>query len=506
MMAKKPVVLCILDGWGIRDSETNNAIAQANTPCWDHLMETCPHTELQTSGLAVGLPEGQMGNSEVGHMNIGSGRIVMQSLPRIDQSISSGELQTHPLITESITSLQESGRTCHIMGLLSDGGVHAHQSHIIALASFYAKQAIAVAVHVFTDGRDTAPGTAEKFVREFEGAMQAYPSVRIATVSGRYYAMDRDNRWERVKLAYDAIVQGEGKHAATAIEAVADATKAGQSDEFIEPYVIGSYPGALSGDVMIMANFRADRARQITSAICAPDFDAFERKEVKFSHQIGMVEYSTEHNEFMGTLFPAEKLRGILGEVVASHDMHQLRIAETEKYAHVTFFFNGGEEKEFKGEDRILVPSPKVATYDLQPEMSAPVVTEKLEEAIASGKYELIVVNYANTDMVGHTGSFAAAMKAVEAVDRSLEKLVAAVNNAGGIMLVTADHGNVEQMLDDKGQPHTQHTTGPVPLVAVGAEKGMHLNKGRLCDIAPTILAILGLPQPEEMTGVTLIA
>jgi 2,3-bisphosphoglycerate-independent phosphoglycerate mutase len=504
-MTKKPVILCILDGWGAREGGADNAIAHAHTPCWDQMLTRYPHTQLATSGLAVGLPEGQMGNSEVGHMNIGSGRVVMQNLPRINQALASGELAAHPLITDSIANLKTTGKTCHLLGLLSDGGVHGHIDHIIGLATLYAEHGITVAIHVFTDGRDTAPGTAHAFIQQLEDALKDHPHAQIASLCGRYYAMDRDQRMERMEASYNAIANAKGQQAVSATKAITEATEAGQGDEFIAPYVIGDYAGMANGDVLLMANFRADRARQMLSALCDPQFDGFARTSISFSAQIGMVEYSAAHSEFMQTLFPSKALSGILGEVISAHGLTQLRIAETEKYAHVTFFFNGGKEQEYPGEQRILVPSPQVATYDLQPEMSAPLLTQHLLDAIENKRYDVIVVNYANTDMVGHTGNFKAAIKAVEAVDQSLTQLEQAVLKLGGVMLVTADHGNAEQMVDSHGNPHTQHTTGPVPLVMVGELANTTLTNGKLSDIAPTMLHLLGIDQPKEMTGTVLI-
>lgn len=502
----KPILLCILDGWGSRSAASDNAISGANTPCWDNLIKSYPNAELATSGLAVGLPNGQMGNSEVGHMNIGGGRIVMQNLPRIDQAISDGSLKVHKSIKNSIEILKSNGKSCHIMGLLSDGGVHAHSSHIAALAEIYADQGVKVYIHAFTDGRDTAPGTAKDFIRDLEKVVNKYDNISLATVSGRYYAMDRDSRWERVEKFYNAIVLAQGNKANTGSEAINQAYNQDQMDEFIEPYVIGEYNGADSGDVLVMANFRSDRARQTATVLLDPDFVEFSRKDIIFSKAIGMVEYSEKHNQFMDALFIAENHSDILGEVISNKGLKQLRIAETEKYAHVTFFFNGGKENEFLGEDRILIPSPNVATYDQKPEMSAFELTESLVSAIKSEKYDLIVVNYANTDMVGHTGSYDAAVKAVEAVDKCLDNLYKAINKTGGVMLITADHGNAEQMLDENGNPNTQHTTGPVPLVVVGKISGdIKLKNGRLCDIAPTILDIMNIDKPSAMNGETLI-
>ncbi|MGE5502933.1 MAG: 2,3-bisphosphoglycerate-independent phosphoglycerate mutase [Actinomycetota bacterium] len=503
----RPVVLCILDGWGWRPEREDNAIALADTPNWDRLVTSCPRALLQTSGLQVGLPEGQMGNSEVGHMNLGAGRVVMQDLPRIDTAVADGSLARNPVLVEMIAALKKSGGTCHLMGLMSPGGVHSHQDHLAALARIVAEAGVPVAVHAFLDGRDTPPSSALDYLRRFEVDVAGH-DVQVAPVSGRYYAMDRDKRWDRVQLAYDALVSAKGERAVSGIGAIEQSYAAGKTDEFMLPAVIGSYGGMKDGDGLLMGNFRADRAREILSALVDPAFSGFERaKTVNFAARVGMSEYSKDLNAFLDTLFPAEQLTHILGEMVCEAGMTQLRIAETEKYAHVTFFFNGGREQVFAGEDRILVPSPKVATYDLQPEMSAPEVTDRLVEAIGSGKYDLIVVNYANGDMVGHTGILAAAMSAAQTVDAALGRLEAAIKAAGGTMIVTADHGNAEQMSDPAThQPHTAHTTGPVAVLLVNAPAGVtQLHDGRLADVAPTVLQLLGLSQPAEMTGQSLL-
>lgn len=503
-----PVVLCILDGWGENHDKHHNAIATARTPAWDYLTSTYPRSLLETSGLAVGLPEGQMGNSEVGHMNIGSGRVVMQTLPRIDQAITDGSLATHPDLQKFIANLKKTGRSCHLLGLLSPGGVHSHQEHMAVLAKVVAGAGIDVQVHAFLDGRDTPPSSALEYLAQFEKAVKGQKRISIKTISGRYYAMDRDKRWDRVELAYDAMVLGQGLRAASASQAVSNSYAASKTDEFVTPTIIGNYAGMSDGDGLIMANFRADRARQILHALVDPGFKGFKRKRIiRFGSTLGMVEYSTELNTWLPPLFQPEALRDILGEVVATTGKKQLRIAETEKYAHVTFFFNGGKEELFNGEDRILVPSPKVATYDLKPEMSAYEVTDKLLEAITSKAYDLIVVNFANTDMVGHTGDMEAAIKAVEAVDQCLGKLTQAIETQGGALLVTADHGNAEQMLDkESDEPHTAHTLNPVPFVLASKQiPQVSLQNGRLCDIAPTILELMQLPKPKAMTGVSLL-
>jgi len=503
----KPVVLCILDGWGHREDTSHNAIAAAKTPVWDGLLRDYPHGPINASELHVGLPEGQMGNSEVGHMNIGSGRVVMQDLPRIDAAIADGSLAKNPELLAFIDSMKKSGKVCHLMGLLSPGGVHSHQSHIAALANILMSAGIKTYIHAFLDGRDTPPKSALEYLSVFT---KACPKAVIATVSGRYYAMDRDNRWERVEKAYRALVAAEGEKAASAEAAVQQSYAADKTDEFVLPTVIGSYIGMQPGDGILMANFRADRAREILQTLLDPAFDKFPRAgNHAGTPALGMVEYSTTHNRWMKTMFAPESLNRILGEIVADAKLKQLRIAETEKYAHVTFFFNGGREQEFPGESRILIPSPKVATYDMKPEMSAYEVTDKLVDAIRSDQFDLIVVNYANTDMVGHTGDISAASKAVEAVDACLGRVIAEVESKGGAMIITADHGNAECMHDEETkQPHTAHTLELVPFIVIGsAFRGQKLSipEGRLADVAPSILSLMNLPQPKEMTGRSLI-
>lgn len=506
---QKPVMLLILDGWGYRENKTaDNAIENGNTPNWHHLLQTCPHCFVETSGLDVGLPKGQMGNSEVGHMNLGAGRVVMQDLPKIDAAIADHSLEHNPVVVELINTLKANGKTCHLMGLMSPGGVHSHQSHITALCEILNRNCIKVCVHAFLDGRDTPPTSAQEFLKEFSASIKDMPYVKISTLSGRFYAMDRDKRWDRVELAYNNIVSAAGKRYEDADTAIAQSYKANVTDEFVIPCTIGDYNGANDKDAVLMANFRADRAREILYALCDEKFDGFKRSRmVKFSINIGMAEYSVDHNRFMKTIFAPEVLRNIYGEIISAHKMTQLRIAETEKYAHVTFFFNGGEEKMFEGEDRILINSPKVATYDLKPEMSIYEVTDALVKAIESKKYDTIICNFANGDMVGHTGIMAAALKAVEAVDKSLGRVMQAIRNANGVLLVTADHGNVEKMIDEKtGEPYTAHTVGKVQAVLYNAPaqvKGM--TDGRLADISPTLLDLLDIEKPQEMTGHSLL-
>jgi 2,3-bisphosphoglycerate-independent phosphoglycerate mutase len=505
----RPLVLCILDGWGERQKADDNAIEIARTPNWHGLKARWPHAQLQASEHYVGLPDGQMGNSEVGHTNIGAGRVVLQDLPRIDAAIAEGKLATMPGLCDFIGRLKESRGTAHLMGLMSPGGVHSHQRQIAALARILAEAGVPVAVHAFLDGRDTPPKTAVLYVRQFQEDVAGLRDLRIATLCGRYYAMDRDKRWDRVERAYRAIVAGVGERTDDPLQAVEAAYARAETDEFVTPTAIAGYLGMRDGDGLLIANFRADRIREIATALLDPEFSGFTReKRVAFCAALGLVEYSTELNRFLATLFPPENLNDSFGEVVSRAGLTQLRIAETEKYAHVTFFFNGGRELVFPGEERILVPSPKVATYDQQPEMSAPEVTDKVVEAIRSGRFDAIVMNYANADMVGHTGRIDAATKAVETIDFCLGRLSEAVEQAGGTLVITADHGNAEMMRDRKtGEPHTAHTLNPVPFVVVNppAEIG-HLENGRLSDIAPTLLDILGLTTPAAMTGHSLIS
>ena len=506
---QKPVMLLILDGWGYRDKITDdNAIEKGYTPNWHYLLNNYPHCFVETSGYDVGLPEGQMGNSEVGHTNLGAGRVVMQDLPKIDLAIKDGSLEKNPTLVEMINKLKETKGCCHLMGLMSPGGVHSHQTHIEAMCKILAKNGIKVNVHAFLDGRDTPPQSAKGFLADFENNIKGLDDVKIATISGRFYAMDRDKRWDRVEKAYNNIVLADGKRFATSDEAISASYADGVTDEFVIPVVVGDYQGAKDGDVVLMINFRADRAREILYALGDKEFTGFERKKIiNFAELVGMVEYSVDHNRFMKTIFAPEALKNIFGEVVANHGLTQLRIAETEKYAHVTFFFNGGEEKEFKGEDRILINSPKVATYDLKPEMSVYEVTAALTDAIEKQKYDVIICNFANGDMVGHTGIMDAALKAVASVDECLGKVMRAIKAVDGVLLVTADHGNVEKMIDEKtGEPYTAHTVGKVQAVLFNSERGnVSLKDGRLADVAPTLLDLMNIEKPVEMTGNSLI-
>ena len=509
-LRQRPVVLCILDGWGYREDGTDNAIALASAPVWNRLWSASPRALLDASEEEVGLPQGQMGNSEVGHMNLGAGRVVFQDLPMIDRAVAAGDFATTPVLQQIGARVTTAGGCCHILGLLSPGGVHSHQDHLVALAATLAKAGVSVVIHAFTDGRDVPPQSARAQLETFIAACAALPGVSIGTVTGRYYAMDRDKRWDRVARAYQALVTGTGeRRAADPLAAIDQAYAEGVTDEFILPTVIGDYAGMADGDGLIMANFRSDRAREILTALLDSAFTGFERqRQVAFAAAVGMVEYSADLNRFLTPIFPPKELNHVLGEVVSAAGLTQLRIAETEKYPHVTFFFNGGEERVYPGEERILVPSPKVATYDEQPEMAATEVTDRLLEALDSGRFDLVVVNYANPDMVGHTGLLPAAIAAVEAVDRNLGRLEAAVRRLGGVMLVTADHGNCELMRDPATNgPHTAHTLDPVPVLLINASTTVGaLRRGRLADVAPTLLALLGLPQPEEMTGHSLLA
>ena len=506
---RRPVMLCILDGWGERDGGDDNAIYHAETPNWDRMVAGYPTARLEASALDVGLPAGQMGNSEVGHMNLGAGRIVMQDLPLIDQAVADGTLKDIPTLTDMIAKLKDSGGACHLLGLASPGGVHSHQDHLIALAEIFDAANIPTKLHAFMDGRDTGQSSGKGFMADIVNKTAVLSQFEIASVTGRYWAMDRDNNWDRVVQAYQAIVEGEAAKADDPVEAIQASYNDNKTDEFMLPVVIGDYDGIRDGDAVLMFNFRSDRARAIMASLTDPAFEGFKRsRELKFVAQAGLTEYSSHLNQFMSALFPQRKLEKILGEVVSDAGLTQLRTAETEKYAHVTFFFNGGEEQVYPGEERILVPSPKVATYDLQPEMSAPEVTDNLVAAIEAGKFDLIIVNYANGDMVGHTGIMAAAVKAAEAVDSCLGRLEDALIKVGGTMLITADHGNAEQMTDPDSQgPHTAHTLSPVPLILVNPPSFAEgLKTGVLADVSPTLLRLLGLEQPAEMTGQSLIS
>ena len=500
-MVTPPAVLVIFDGWGLRKEREANAIAQARTPVMDELNRTCAHTALDASGPAVGLAPGVMGNSEVGHLTIGAGRVIYQDVMRITKAIETGALAGNPALGEAMARAG-SAHTLHLWGLLSDGSVHSHIDHLLALLEMAAARQVGqIAVHAVLDGRDTPPRSALPYIDRLEAAMRRLGRGRIATVSGRYYAMDRDKRWERTQRAYDAWVMGSGHQAPSARAAVEAAYAAGQNDEFVEPTIITPFTPMAEGDQVICFNFRADRARQLTAALALADFNGFPRARVVRLGYVCMSEYDRAFN--LPLAFPPEDVPNPLAQVLADPQVRNLRLAETEKYAHVTYFLNGGVEAPFAFEERILVPSPKVATYDLQPEMSAMTVAEKAEEALASGRFGAIVINFANPDMVGHTGVMAATIKAVEVTDRALGRVIEAVRGAGGCALITSDHGNAEFMADPKtGQPHTAHTTNLVPLILFNP--GVHErleDGGTLADVAPTFLSLLGLSAPSEMTG-----
>jgi 2,3-bisphosphoglycerate-independent phosphoglycerate mutase len=513
--APRPMILIVLDGWGYSENTVYNAIHSARKPVWDRLWETCPHGLIGASGLEVGLPDRQMGNSEVGHMNIGSGRVVAQEFTRIAQSIDDGSFFTNPAMTTAFKAAAAAGRALHVLGLLSPGGVHSHQDQIFAVIELGARCGIEqVWLHAFLDGRDTPPKSAGQYLHDARLRMTEIGRGQFAGVVGRYYAMDRNNHWDRTKLAYDLVSEGRGEHRSEdAFIAVDMAYARDETDEFVRPTSIVRRGGApvriADGDVIMFANYRADRARQLTRAFTKPSFDAFPRGHVpKLGAFVSMTRYRAEDD--FPVAFPPQTLDNSFGEYIAALGLKQLRIAETEKYAHVTFFFNGGEERVFRNEDRILVPSPHVATYDKKPEMSAVEVTDRMVEAIDSGKYDAIVCNFANADMVGHTGDFNAAVRAVETIDQCLGRIVDAARCAGGEILITADHGNAEQMrsfITEKvrAQPHTAHTSNPVPYIFVGRAARAVRRNGALCDIAPTLLGLMGLPVPPEMTGRSLI-
>nr|MBI3614779.1 2,3-bisphosphoglycerate-independent phosphoglycerate mutase [Nitrospirota bacterium] len=505
----KPLVLIILDGWGLSPKREANAIALAHPAFYESLLKNYPHTELEVAGEAVGLPAGQMGNSEVGHLNIGAGRVVYQDFTRINKAVRESAFTRNPELL-NLLHLSQSG-TLHLMGLLSDGGVHSHISHLFAILELAKARGLRnVAIHVFLDGRDTPPKSGIEYVTRLEEFLERVQLGRIATVTGRYYAMDRDHRWERVQKAYEAIVSGLGARHASATEAVRESYAAGVTDEFMLPAVIVDshqkpVGNIYDGDAVLFYNFRADRAREITQALTASDFAGFPRKAVpKLSRFVSMTRYDEKNG--LPVLFSPTSLDRIFGKIISQQGMRQFRIAETEKYAHVTYFFNGGDEKALPGEDRLLIPSPKdVATYDQKPQMSAPEVTDEVIRRIQSGQYDVIIMNYANPDMIGHTGILPAAVKAVGVIDDCLRRVVKAVQEAGGTVIITADHGNLEQMVDEKGNPHTAHTTNPVPLILVGETKPRLRDHGIHADIAPMMLKLLGLPQPDEMTGESLI-
>ena len=511
-MSKKPTVLLIMDGFGLNDRHEANAVYEANTPNIDKLMEDCPFVKGNASGLAVGLPDGQMGNSEVGHLNMGAGRIVYQELTRITKAIQDGDFFDDKAFLEAVENCKKNNSTLHLYGLLSDGGVHSHNTHLYALLELAKRQGLTdVCVHCFLDGRDTAPTSGKEFIEELEAKIKEIGVGQIASIEGRYYAMDRDNRWDRVEKAYAALVYGEGNEAADAVEAIQASYDNDKTDEFVIPTVIkkdGQPVGTVkANDSVIFFNFRPDRAREITRAMCDPEFIGFERRNGVFP--LTYVCFTEYDETIPGKIiaFHKEEITNTFGEFLAANGLTQLRLAETEKYAHVTFFFNGGVEVPNKGEDRILVKSPAVATYDLQPEMSAPEVGEKLVEAIKSDKYDVIIINFANPDMVGHTGVQEAAIKAVETVDTCVGNAVAALKEVDGQMFICADHGNCEQLIDyETGEPYTAHTTNPVPFILVNYDPAYTLREGGcLADIAPTLIEMMGMEQPAEMTGKSLL-
>ena len=502
---KKPVLLMILDGWGIAPASSSNAATLARTPNLDKYFANYPHTQLEASGLEVGLPEGQIGNSEVGHLNIGSGRIIYQSLTRISKSIADGDFFTNPVLVKVMDEVKASGKALHLLGLLSDGGVHSHITHIIALLEMAQKHGLTkVYVHAFLDGRDVPPQSALTYVEQLEAAMDKIGVGKIATVSGRYYAMDRDKRWERLAKAYATVVQGDGPKAVSAAAGIEASYEAGVTDEFVVPFTIEGVDGRISaGDGVIFANFRPDRAREITRAIIDEDFPYFERPaSARPVHFACMAQYDA--TIAAPVAYPPESIDDTLGQVLAQRGLRQLRIAETEKYAHVTFFFNGGVEEPNQNEERILIPSPKVATYDLQPEMSAEEVTQALLAELDKDKFDVVILNFANPDMVGHTGVLEAAIKAMEKVDNCVGRVVERVLALDGSVCICADHGNLEKMAEPDGEPNTAHTTNPVPFLLISKEKH-ELHQGILADIAPTMLELLHIPQPKAMTGKSLI-
>ena len=509
-MKDKVTMLMILDGFGDNPNKDGNAIKLANTPNIDKLMKKYPNTDIYTSGKYVGLPDGQMGNSEVGHTNIGAGRIVYQELTRITKSIEDGDFFSNPEFIAAIENCKKHNSKLHILGLVSDGGVHSHIRHLYGLLEMAKRRDFEdVYVHCFLDGRDTPPASAEGYIAKLQDKMKEKGIGKIASISGRFYAMDRDKRWQRIQKCYDALVNGEGLKAGTAIKAIEDSYQKEVFDEFVEPTVIcnGEEPVAKieENDSVIFFNFRPDRAREITRTLVDKDFKEFETKKMDLYFVC-----FTNYDETMPNVhiaFKKEVLHNTFGEVVSKAGLTQLRIAETEKYAHVTFFFNGGEEKQYPGEDRILVPSPKVETYDQKPEMSAYEVTDKVIEALENDKYDVVILNFANTDMVGHTGSLPAAIKAVEAVDECVGKIVKIIEEKKGNLIITADHGNAEQMIDyATGEPHTAHTTNPVPIILITENQSIRLKEnGKLADLAPTMLDLMGIEKPEEMTGESLL-
>ena len=505
-MKNKPVVLCIMDGWGINENKNYNAVAQAKTPNVDDLSKRFSYSSLEASGEYVGLPIGQVGNSEVGHMNLGSGRVTLQTLPKINQAFANDEVKSNKTFSDFI-SKHKKDKTVHLLGLCSDGGVHSHIDHITNIAKLLEEKKIKTAIHIFADGRDSSPLQLGSIITKFEKSLPK--KTIIASLIGRYYSMDRDNRWDRVKKSFDLIAYAKGLRQSNNISsAIKLAYEHEETDEFISPTIIDDYSGVEEGDSLLMVNFRSDRVRELLTAFLDPDFNEFEKKEQKplFSNALGMTEYSDKLSEFMKSIFIKDIIKNTLGEVVSEANLKQLRLAETEKYPHVTFFFNGGKENIFPGETRIMIPSPKVSTYDLKPEMSAYEVENTLIKAINSNDYDLIIINFANPDMVGHTGNMNAAIKAVETVDKAIGNITKALKKHNGVMLLTADHGNCEVMMDDKtNTPHTAHTCNTVPLILISKNKNLKIKDGKLSDIAPTILDLMSLNKPLSMNGESLL-
>ena len=503
---KKPIVLCIMDGWGINENTANNAVALAKTPNVDFLTKTFPYSTIDASGEDVGLPIGQVGNSEVGHINIGSGRVVLQTLPKINKAFDNNQIEKNYNF-QNFMSNHNKNKTVHLLGLCSDGGVHSHSSHMIEMSKLLKKNNCKTWIHIFSDGRDCSPKQLGQDIKKFE--MSLPENIKIASLVGRFYSMDRDNRWERVKKAFDLIVCGKyDRKFSNTSKGIEEAYKNNETDEFISPTLIGNYKGFEDGDSLIMINFRADRVRELLTAILDPKFRQFEKdfNTPILSNNLGMTEYSTELSKFMNSIFVKENIKDTLGEVISKANLKQLRLAETEKYPHVTFFFNGGEEMVYPGETRVMIPSPKISTYDLQPEMSAKKVEAKLISSIKNKTFDLIVINFANPDMVGHTGDLKAAIKAVETVDIAIGNIKDTIIKYDGIMLLTADHGNCEVMFDEIANlPHTSHTCNKVPLMLISKNKNYKLRDGRLADIAPTILELIAIKSPKNMSGKSLL-
>ena len=510
--SNKPVVLCIMDGWGLNHKKKNNAVALAKKPNYDYFLNNFPNSKLQASGRFVGLPEGQIGNSEVGHMNLGSGRVILQSLPKINFAFKQKTIEKNKNFVQFLKNHPDN-KTIHVLGLFSDGGVHSHKDHIIEISKLLSKNKKNFCLHLFSDGRDASPYELGENIKSLAKDLPSFG--KICTLIGRYYSMDRDNRWERIKKCYDLIVEGRSDYKFNnIIDATKSAYKRKETDEFISPTIVGEYTGVNNGDSLLIVNFRSDRVRQLLDSLLNPDFKHFEREKklIPFKNSIGMWEYSEKLNKFMKCIFKNEVLKDTLGEVISKSGLSQLRLAETEKYAHVTFFFNGGNEKKYINEDRIMIPSPRISTYDLKPEMSAKKIEEKLVFSIKNHKYDLIIVNFANPDMVGHTGNLASAIKAVETVDSSIGNLKKAIDKTHGVILLTADHGNCEIMWDEKkNSPHTAHTANTVPLILISSKKNNNFNKvilkdGKLANIASTILEILELPPQKYMESYSLIS